>query len=48
MTKGLPGSLVFQALLIERAGCGVVSEGERPTNQTEQERQSCGICVKIK
>lgn len=29
MTKGLPGSVVFQPLLIEKAGSGAVCEGGR-------------------
>lgn len=34
MTKGLPGTLCVSSIaIIERAGCGVVSEGGRPTNQ---------------
>lgn len=37
MTKGLPGSVVFQLLLIERAGSGVVCEGGR---QKENRREN--------
>lgn len=48
MTKGWPGSVVFQALLIERAGSGVVCAGGRETETHKQrgewERKCHGIC----
>lgn len=44
MTKGLPGSVVFGASLIERAGSGVVCEGgrqtERETNREENGKEN--------
>lgn len=49
MTKGLPGSAVFQGLLIERAGSGgvfvFVKEKERESDRDRQKRKKENDCV---